>query len=85
MTPDSRLLRRQDNPTESIAKVMDEGWVDCGCCAGLEWGGEYPRTCSSREGAGRFWRYSSGRLALWRGGPFMGQEHPDYVRKVVGS
>jgi hypothetical protein len=63
--------------------MFEEGWVSCGCCAGLEWGGEYPRECRSCGGNGQVYRYPSGRLALWPGGPLMGSEHPDYARKVI--
>jgi hypothetical protein len=61
---------------------MEAGWVDCGCCAGIEWGGEYPRECESCGGTGLQYRYASGALALSPGGPFRGHEHPDYVRRV---
>ena len=58
------------------------GWecVDCGCCAGLEWGGECPRECHRCGGAGEYARHiKSGALAEYPGGPFIGRE---YVREA---
>ena len=52
------------------------GWIDCGCCAGVEWGGDYPRECDRCGGAGRIWRYPSGVLAWWYGGPLCGRDVP---------
>lgn len=52
------------------------GWVrkDCGCCAGIEWGGDYPRECDRCKEGGYLWLHeASGRLALWPGGPFAGR------------
>ena len=50
------------------------GWtlIDCGCCNGIEWGGEEPRTCRDCGGNGVLWRSPRGRLALYPGGPFRG-------------
>lgn len=62
---------------------FEEGWVRCGCCAGLEWGGEQPRECRDCDGNGQVYRYPSGRLALYPGGPLKGQEHPEYQRGVI--
>ena len=53
------------------------GWeeIDCGCCAGIQWGGDYPRECMDCEGTGRIFRHiKSGALALYPGGPFMGKD-----------
>lgn len=48
-------------------------WVNCGCCAGLEWGGEYPRECRGCGGSAEFAVHAkSGRGALYPGGPFNG-------------
>lgn len=55
------------------------GWVyeDCGCCNGLEWGGEEPRECRTCDGSGWIARHiKSGALALWPGGPFCGRDEP---------
>lgn len=50
------------------------GWteVNCGCCNGIAWGGEEPRTCRDCGGNGVLWRSPKGRLALYPGGPFRG-------------
>ncbi len=51
------------------------GWlrVDCGCCAGLEWGGEYPQECRDCGGGGFFALHeASRRKADYPGGPFRG-------------
>lgn len=53
------------------------GWelVDCGCCAGLEWGRDCPIECSYCGGAGEYARHiKSGAIAAWPGGPFLGSE-----------
>jgi hypothetical protein len=53
------------------------GWmtVDCGCCVGIRWGGEFPVECDDCGGTGRYARHErSGALALWPGGPFVGRE-----------
>lgn len=51
------------------------GWrrVDCGCCAGIKWGGEYPQECNCNGG----WialHVKSGRFAAYPGGPFVGRQ-----------
>ena len=51
------------------------GWqrIDCGCCAGVQWGGDYPRECSYCGGSGFIYHHlKSGALALYPGGPFCG-------------
>ena len=48
--------------------------IDCGCCVGIEWGGEYPIECNRCGGSG--WIYNhrkSGTLAQYPGGPFCGK------------
>lgn len=48
--------------------------IDCGCCSGIEWGGEYPRECSCCKGNGFIYHHlKSGALALYPGGPFIGK------------
>jgi hypothetical protein len=51
-----------------------QGWfaVDCGCCGGLEWGGDSPRECGSCMGGRVALHAESRRLALYPGGPFCG-------------
>ena len=52
-------------------------WIDCGCCAGIEWGGEYPRECRWCRGGGQTAIHvKSQRIALWPGGPFHGRADP---------
>ena len=53
------------------------GWeyVDCGCCGGIQWGGEYPCECSNCGGSGAYCRHiKSGVTALYPGGPFLGSD-----------
>jgi len=48
-------------------------WVACGCCAGTQWGGEYPRECRDCAGSGQYAVHlATGRGALHPGGPFNG-------------
>ncbi len=52
------------------------GWleIDCGCCGGIMWGGDYPRECDQCNGGGYlFLHQKSGVLAQWPGGPFLGK------------
>ena len=53
------------------------GWVsvDCGCAAGLEWGGEEPRECAACGGSGiQAYHKESHTYALYPGGPFRGRD-----------
>ena len=55
------------------------GWllIDCGCCAGIRWGGESPRECDQCAGGGFQAQHKrSGVFALYPGGPFRGREVP---------
>lgn len=56
------------------AGLEARGWREesCGCCAGLEWGGEEPRECKSCNGSGGYWRTPKGHYVQWPGGPFCG-------------
>ena len=50
------------------------GWerVDCGCCGGIQWGGESPEECDNCEGRGFYCRHiKSGVIKSWPGGPFI--------------
>ena len=50
-------------------------WVyyNCGCCAGIEWGGDSPRDCKRCGGSGTLSLHlPSGRIADYPGGPFRG-------------
>lgn len=41
------------NPSpERVAELRERGLQLCGCCAGIEWGGEYPVECSACAGSG---------------------------------
>ena len=67
-----RIVSRPDAPYPDYP-----GWVsvDCGCCNGLEWGGEEPRECRACGGNGSYARHlATGTLALYPGGPLMGHE-----------
>ena len=49
------------------------GWeiVDCGCCAGILWGGEQPKECKRCGGNGIIYRHKKSKVtALYPGGPF---------------
>ena len=49
-------------------------YIDCGCCAGIEWGGDYPRECRTCGGSGMISLHKpSGRIADYPGGPFRGR------------
>ena len=53
------------------------GWlcIDCGCCAGIEWGGEYPKECQRCGGSGYLAKHEkSHTIADYPGGPFRGRE-----------
>lgn len=74
-----------DHTTQTIVSFPPEpdiehpGWQteDCGCCAGLEWGGDEPRECRTCDGRGEISRHlKTGTLARWPGGPFIGKETP---------
>ena len=84
-----------DNKTKQIVRfppMRVEGrpdWVeiDCGCCAGTMWGGEFPRECETCGGAGTLFFHKPSRvLALYPGGPFCGrlQEDDPEVSKLRG-
>lgn len=53
------------------------GWVetDCGCCVGIQWGGDSPRECDCNGGV-LAKHLASGALALYPGGPFRGHDEP---------
>jgi len=53
------------------------GWlmIDCGCCGGIEWGGETPSECRTCKGSGWLAKHiESKALAWYPGGPFCGVE-----------
>ena len=65
-----RGTRLPDKPTWAVS--------GCGCCHGLEWGGEEPRECRDCGGSGGVYVHlPTGSVALWPGGPFNGDRRPD--------
>jgi len=65
----NKIIRWPDKPVPGYS-----GWIhrDCGCSAGLEWGGEYPRECNRCRGTGAITIHKkSGVVALYPGGPFV--------------
>ena len=58
-----------------LAALKAKGWreVSCGCCGGLQWGGEEPRECLDCNASGTYWVTPGGRTALYPGGPFTGR------------
>ncbi len=61
------------------------GWFrfDCGCCGGIEWGGETPHECRSCRGGGEVYLHLASRvLALYPGGPFCGVATDEQVTSV---
>jgi hypothetical protein len=56
--------------------------VDCGCCNGIQWGGETPRTCETCGGSGIFWISERDRIADWPGGPLRGSYPGEFARAL---
>ncbi len=66
-----KIVEWQPRPCKEYPGWQEE---DCGCCNGIEWGGEYPRECRDCGGSGIvFHHVKSGVLALYPGGPFLGR------------
>jgi len=67
----NQIVRRPDRLVEG-----SPGWImqDCGCCDGLEWGGEVPTECTLCNGGFVFKHLASGVLAMYPSGPFLGRE-----------
>jgi hypothetical protein len=64
------------------------GWlsVDCGCCAGISWGGDTPKQCSRCKGAGAVALHvQSRRVAEYPGGPLLGMWHQSDVDRAVAA
>ncbi len=75
-------MAHYDSTTGKIVEVKPypaEGYPnweveDCGCCNGLEWGGEEPRECSACSGGGYVYHHiPSGVRAQYPGGPLLGR------------
>lgn len=59
--------------TKPVENHPDWEWIDCGCCAGLQWGGELPRECPHCWATGVYARHKpTGTRALYPGGPLLG-------------
>lgn len=66
----NKIIHHPPRPIEDYPGWLEE---DCGCCNGIQWGGEYPRECHSCKGHGAvFHHLVSGCFALYPGGPFIG-------------
>jgi hypothetical protein len=46
--------------------------IPCGCCNGLQWGGDTPQECLDCDGTGALWITENDRLAEYPGGLFTG-------------
>ena len=73
---DEKLSRCDENFMNTEKNKVYLSWlkIDCTCCAGIEWGGDYPRECRTCGGSGQiFLHVKSGSFAQWPGGPFCGK------------
>lgn len=84
-------MARLDQDTGKIVTFAPErdshypGWwrTDCGCCGGIQWGGESPRDCWECKGAGVRWLHkATGTVAEYPGGPLLGRLSADEIREV---
>ncbi len=66
-------------PAECDSNYPDWEIVDHGCCAGLEWGGDYPRECDCNMGT-LYHHKPSGIYALYPGGPLRGRDSKREMR-----
>ena len=58
-------------------------YVNCDCCAGIMWGGEYPTECPTCNGTGiEGWILPSGHMFRYPGGPAMGS-WPDGYKDAI--
>lgn len=66
-------------------QTSDNKWykVDCGCCGGLQWGGDEPRECYTCKGWGfYYWHKPSKTFAQYPGGPFSGKGELDVTNAI---
>ena len=72
-----------DSEAQKIVQMADEPWdgypawerIDCGCCAGIAWGGWSPEECRQCGGGGFLARHRTSRvLAEYPGGPLRGHD-----------
>ncbi len=71
-------------PTQQVPDYP--GWfsVDCGCCAGISWGGDSPNECPDCKGSGAICLHvASRRIAEYPGGPLLGMWHPSDVERAL--
>ena len=54
---------------------------ECGCCAGIQWGGDYPRECLNCGGSGFIFITEHDRIIDYPGGPFRGS-YPGKFQKL---
>lgn len=60
----------------SPAEKKKNGWyvVDCGCCHGIQWGGDEPKECDRCGGSGHIWWHKKSKVfAEYPGGKFTGK------------
>jgi len=58
-------------PTKPDENYPSWDVIDCGCCAGIEWGGEYPRECKRCGGSGVIYQHRKSKVvAEYPGGRF---------------
>ena len=73
---------------ERIAPIRDierPNWwaVDCGCCAGIQWGGDEPVECRTCHGSGLLWVHRPSHvIAEWPGGPLNGKAWPSLLDEI---
>ena len=71
---DSETNQFIERPPEDIEG--SPGWkrLDCHCCNGIRWGGDYPRECPDCGGEGTFYVHvATGVKADYPGGPLRGR------------
>ena len=62
-------------PPREVAGYPSWQEIDCGCCAGIKWGGDFPEECSDCGGSGTLFHHlKSGVLADYPGGSLRGRK-----------
>lgn len=57
-------------------------YIDCGCSAGLRWGGWEPVECEQCNAGWQCLNVKTGRLSEWPGGPFLGSVTKDELKHI---
>ena len=58
-------------PTRKCKEYPKWDEIDCGCCNGIEWGGEEPRECRRCNGSGKIFQHRKSKVfAEYPGGRF---------------